>query len=123
MARARARHSDAACCNNLTADAAQCVRVIFARWRGDPDRYRALTCRCGCRALGKKNWLGARKPLSQALEIDKGCLPVVGAYGKLELVLHDREKAINFLMRAALMSSRVAIQKELGYLYLLDRAN
>ena len=47
----------------------------------------------------------------------------MGAYGKLELVLHDREKAINFLMRAALMSSRVAIQKELGYLYLLDRAN
>ena len=95
----------------------------FARWRDDPDRYRALICRCGCRGLGKKNWFEVRKPLSQALEIDKGCLPAVDAYGKLELALHDREKATDFLMRAALMGSRVAIQKELGYLYLLDRAN
>lgn len=73
--------------------------------------------------FGKKNWLGARKALSQALEIDKGSVAAVVAYGKLDLALHDREKATDFLMRAALMSSRVAIQKELGYLYLLDRAN
>lgn len=51
------------------------------------------------------------------------CLPELVTYGKLDLALHDREKATDFLMRAALMGSRVAIQKELGYLYLLDRPN
>ncbi len=50
-------------------------------------------------------------------------MTAVVAYGKLELALHDPEKVTDFLMRAALMGSRVAIQKELGYLYLLDRAN
>ena len=74
----------------------------------------------GAERLAKKNWLGARKALSQSLEIDKDCLAAVVAFGKLELALHNRERAIDFLMRAASMSPRVAIQKELGYVYLLE---
>ena len=41
-------------------------------------------------------------------------MAAVVAYGKLELALHDREKATDFLMCDALKGSRVAIQKELA---------
>lgn len=77
----------------------------------------------GAEHFGKKNWHGAREALSRALEIYMGGPAGVVAYGTLELALHDREEAIDFLVRAAIMGSRVAIQKELGYLDLLNRSN
>ena len=67
------------------------------------------------------SWSKASATLSQALESDPDCLLAVVAAGKLELMLNNREKATTLLLRAADMSQRVAIQKELGTLYLLER--
>ena len=68
--------------------------------------------------LARRKWLSAERLITTALQLSPDCIAVLLAAGRLELLLQRIDRAKEYFTRAATLSPRTHVQKELGWISL-----
>jgi serine/threonine protein kinase len=68
--------------------------------------------------LARRKWRSAERLITTALQLSPDCIAVLLAAGRLQLLLQRIEKAKGYFTRAATLSPRTHVQKELGWISL-----
>lgn len=68
--------------------------------------------------LARRKWLSAERLTTLALQLSPDCIAALLAAGRLQLMMQRIEKAKEYFTRAAALSPRTHVQKELGWISL-----
>jgi len=100
-------------------DLAEAIRAKRVPYVFDGDRIKAhALAQKAEKHLARRKWRSAERLVTAALQLSPDCIAALLVAGRLYLMIQQIEKAKTFFTRAAALSPRTHVQKELGWISL-----